>query len=177
MEDLEMAKLVFEKAKIFLEKAQNENDISDYEKCLSEIELAMDRCEIKSLYKVVEIKGKGKGCIALEDIEIGTLILKEKPQCIPEIRAMDVNSGLHSYDDHLCSLMDSFFSMDKNVQEEYLTLYNKYLDPRLQFDLYPQWERFAQLHEKKWISNAQFHVDRHFILKIICIFYTNSFAT
>ena len=47
MEDLEMAKLVFEKAKIFLEKAQKENKTSDYEKCLSEIELAMDRCEIK----------------------------------------------------------------------------------------------------------------------------------
>ena len=47
MGDLKMAKLFFEKAKIFLEKAQNENDTSDYEKCLSEIELAMERCQIK----------------------------------------------------------------------------------------------------------------------------------
>ena len=47
MGDLKMAKLVFEKAKIFLEKAQKENDASDYEKCLSEIELAIDCCQIK----------------------------------------------------------------------------------------------------------------------------------
>ena len=33
-------------------------------------------------YKVVEIKGKGFGCVALRDIEKGTLILEEKPQCI-----------------------------------------------------------------------------------------------
>ena len=51
------------------------------------------------------------GCIALEDIEIGTLILKEKPQFILQITAMDVASGRHSYDDHLFSLMDSFLSM------------------------------------------------------------------
>ena len=47
MGNKEMAKLVFVKAKVFLEKAQKENDISDYEKCLSKIELAMNRCQIK----------------------------------------------------------------------------------------------------------------------------------
>ena len=40
------------------------------------------------------------GCIALEDIEIGTLILKEKLQC-PKIGVTDVNSGLYSFDDYL----------------------------------------------------------------------------
>ena len=50
--DLKMAKLVFEKAKIFLKKAQKENDASDYEKCLSEIELAMGRCQIKVSQKI-----------------------------------------------------------------------------------------------------------------------------
>ena len=47
MGNKEMAKLVFEKAKVFLEKAQKENDISDYEKCLAEIEVAMESCQIK----------------------------------------------------------------------------------------------------------------------------------
>ena len=56
-------------------------------------------------YKVVEIKGKGMGCIALEDIEIGTLILKEKPQCSSKISIQDVARGLHSHDDHLSSLV------------------------------------------------------------------------
>ena len=47
MGDLKMAKLVYAKAKIFLKKSQKENDTSDYEKYLSELELAMDRCQIK----------------------------------------------------------------------------------------------------------------------------------
>ena len=33
------------------------------------------------LYKEVKIQGKGLGCLALQDIEKGTLILEEKPQC------------------------------------------------------------------------------------------------
>ena len=89
----------------------------------------------------------------------------------------DVISGLHSHDDHLFSLMDSFFSMKKNVQEEYLMLYNKSLHPNFdpeQSD-YFLWKRFAQLHEEKWISNVHFHVDWHFILKIICIYKSNGF--
>merc|ERR1712241_527052 len=76
--------------------------------------------------------------------------------------------------------MDSFFSMNKNDQEEYLMLYNKYLDPNSLSDKckidYSNLKRFAQVHEEKMISNATFHVDRHLILKIICIFHTNSYA-
>ena len=37
---------------------------------------------MENLYKVVEIKEKGLGCVALKDIKKGTLILKEKPQCV-----------------------------------------------------------------------------------------------
>ena len=47
MGDLKIAKLAFEKAKIFLKKAQKENNMSNYEKCLSEIELSMEHCQIK----------------------------------------------------------------------------------------------------------------------------------
>ena len=113
----------------------------------------------------------------MEDIEIGTLILKEKPQFILQITAMDVASGRHSYDDHLFSLMDSFLTMKKKDQVEYLTLFNKYSDVSLRWDLYPDWERFSQENDEKWISNSQFHIDRHFILKVICIYYTNSLGT
>ena len=35
-----------------------------------------------NLYKVDKIEGKGVGCIALQDIKPGTLILKEVPQCV-----------------------------------------------------------------------------------------------
>ena len=42
-----MAKVVFEEAKVFVEKAQKKNDKSECEKFLSEIEVAMERCQIK----------------------------------------------------------------------------------------------------------------------------------
>ena len=44
-----MAKVVFEEAKVFVEKAQKKNDKSDCEKFLSEIEQAMERCQIKEV--------------------------------------------------------------------------------------------------------------------------------
>ena len=35
-------------------------------------------------YHIVPIAGKGLGCVALKDIQKGTIILQEKPQCVPE---------------------------------------------------------------------------------------------
>ena len=91
------------------------------------------------------------GCIALEDIEIGTLILKEKCRK-PKIAYKDFKSGLHSYEDYLCSLLDLFFSMNKNDQDEYLMLHNGFLHPDSLSDLrkedYVYWARFAQFHEE-----------------------------
>ena len=37
---------------------------------------------MSKLYEVRKIQGKGYGCVALEDIKKGTLILSEIPQCI-----------------------------------------------------------------------------------------------
>ena len=64
-----------------------------------------------SYYKVVEIEGKGMGCVALTDIEIGTLILKEKPQCVRSGCSLD-------------SVIQSFERMSKTDQAEYLKLHN-----------------------------------------------------
>ena len=68
--------------------------------------------ENPNYYKVVKIEGKGMGCVALKDIEIGTLILKEKPQC--------VRSGCLNIE----SVIQSFEMMSKNDQSEYLKLHN-----------------------------------------------------
>ena len=56
-------------------------------------------------------------------------------------------------------------------------MYNKFSDPNSvpevsDYNLW--WKKFAQLHAEKWISNVQFNVDWHFILKIICIFKSNN---
>ena len=39
---------------------------------------------MEEFYQVVPIEGKGLGCVALKNIQIGTIILQEKPQCTPE---------------------------------------------------------------------------------------------
>ena len=45
---------------------------------------------MSSLYKVTEIEGKGLGCVAILDIEKGSLILNESSQmrCIPVKRRL-----------------------------------------------------------------------------------------
>ena len=143
--NLEMAKLAFE-------KAQEEHQTLDYEKSLSEIESAMKNCQmdenVENLYKVVKIDGKGLGCVALKDIEIGTLILKEKLQCVGDIQSFfttsrtiagDILELLSStlpenwsranlpFDDTWWnSVIRSFEQMKKSDQDEYLKLHNAF---------------------------------------------------
>ena len=46
---------------------------------------------MENLYKVVKIEGKSglTSIIALQDIEIGTLILREEFQCVPSLAYRD----------------------------------------------------------------------------------------
>ena len=129
--NLEMAKLAFE-------KAQEEHQTLDYEKSLSEIESAMKNCQmdenVENLYKVVKIDGKGLGCVALKDIEIGTLILKEKPQCVgdilkplpPNLPEFWIRKNLPFDDTWWNSVIRSFEQMKKSDQDEYLKLHNAF---------------------------------------------------
>ena len=129
--NLEMAKLAFE-------KAQEEHQTLDYEKSLSEIEYAMKNCQmeenVENLFKVVKIDGKGLGCVALKDIEIGTLILKEKPQCVgdileplpPNLSENWSRKNLPFDDTWWNSVIRSFEQMKKSDQDEYLKLHNAF---------------------------------------------------
>ena len=77
------------------------------------------------LYKVVEIQNKGKGCVALEDIKKGKLILEERPQIVA------ASHGKYSdwFDDlDLFSIIEGFGYMNKIEKEEYLKLHNKFTD-------------------------------------------------
>ena len=76
------------------------------------------------LYKVVKIQGKGLGCMALQDIEKGTLILEETPQCVATFQ----NNSDGSIQVNPKSLIQSFGCMSKSDQDEYLKLYNAYAD-------------------------------------------------
>ena len=106
-------------AKIAFEKAQMENNSAEYRNALSEIESAMKNCHMEEkmeedLYKVVPIEGKGLGCVALKDIKKGTLIVKEKASIIVKNTNDKLVMGRQ--------ILDSFFSMTKDDQEEFLKL-------------------------------------------------------
>ena len=49
---------------------------------LGHLVLNYKKMEDQIVYKVVNIEGKGKGCVALKDIKPGTVILNEVPQYI-----------------------------------------------------------------------------------------------
>ena len=72
--------------------------------------------KMENLYEVVPIEGKGQGCVALQEIKIGTLILKEKPQCVvnEELAAGEV--GYLSYG-YLKSMSNAFFAMTSPLDE------------------------------------------------------------
>ena len=74
---------------------------------------------MSSLYKVTEIKGKGLGCVAIVDIEKGSLILNENPQMCADIKEVEGSSGW------IKSLLKSFNQMNKADQLEFMTLHNK----------------------------------------------------
>ena len=63
---------------------------------------------------VVQIEGKGLGCVALKDIKKGTLIVKEKASIIVKNTNDKLVMGQQ--------ILDSFFSMTKDDQEEFLKL-------------------------------------------------------
>ena len=98
--------------------------------------------------------------------------MKEKIQPFSRIKTSDVKSGVHSYSELLCSMMDSFFAMEKNDQEEFFTQNNAYSDPTSlsdkDKDKYSYWKRFAQASEEKYPG---LHADC--VLKVIGIFFSN----
>jgi hypothetical protein len=48
--------------------------------------------EMAAIYKVVEIEGKGLGCVASTDIKRGSLILNENPQ----MQSSGINHGVYN---------------------------------------------------------------------------------
>ena len=55
---------------------------------------------MEGIYRVVNIEGKGSGCIALQDLKKGTLVLDEKPQCIAKKHpdgSRDLKSVIQSF--------------------------------------------------------------------------------
>ena len=122
-------------------KAQNVQNVtekpSDEKNEMSEIESAMKDCRINTVeenifYKVIKNDNrKSLGCVALQNIKAGTIILKEKPQCVPKIFTKWDPSLMLDFTqdnitpDYLFSLLNSYFSMSKSCREDFMNLKNQ----------------------------------------------------
>ena len=157
-------------AKIAIEMAQIENNSAEYRNALSEIESAMKDCHVEDektedLYKVVPIEGKGFGCVALKDIKKGTLIVKEKSPIVVKID----NSKLVMRR----RMLESFFSMTKEDQEEFLTL-NKICGSRT--ELSNEEIQNGHIIIKEFVKTHP-DADQEKLIDIVCIFSSNMFAS
>merc|ERR1739848_866730 len=76
---------------------------------------------MEEFYQVVPIEGKGLGCVALKNIQIGTIILQEKPQCIPEDCA-----NLPEDARSIPNVLQAFHRMSIVNQDNYLKLFNRF---------------------------------------------------
>ena len=174
-------------------RIDNSNDVTDKpteeKNEMSEIESSMKDCNINMadenlFYNVIkDDDGKFLGCHALQNIKAGTIILKEKPQFVPKIfTKWDAGLKLEFTDDNLAPdylsiLLNSYFSLSKSCQEDFLNLKNKYLDPNSLLDHhkknYLYWKRSAEEAKSSSSWAKKFNVGSEFVLEIISIFVSN----
>ena len=165
------------------------------------IESSMEDCHInmaeKNLfYKVIKNEdGKFLGCIALQDIKPGTIILQEKPQCVPKIftswdPTLKLEFTQQSIDpDYIIILLKAYFSMSKSCMDDFMNLKNHYSDPNSLRDHHKQnylyWKKFSEevkdssLAKKMIVSDVNGRrrsfasFGSGFIFDVICIFVSN----
>ena len=82
--------------------------------------------EMATVYKVVDIEGKGLGCVALTDIKRGALILNETPQMQSSGKTLYEASQNGRVTEWVKSLLKSFNQMNDAEQLEFMTLCNIY---------------------------------------------------
>jgi len=116
---------------------------------------------MSELYKVVEIEGKGKGCIATKKIKPGTIILSGKP----DVTAKSVEAIKTTI--FFKSLMSSFKQLNEKDQEEYLNLHNRF-EGKLSVNLLPN-DLFSGM------NSEEFETYSEKVLKVYGIYKTNDF--
>ena len=114
-----------------------------------------------NFYEVIEIQGKGFGCVATQDIPKGTLILEEKPQIV-----LNQNVGIQAVFGNLRkNVCDGFFAMSKEDQQEYLKLANSYKEEK---DLNVPMKQKLEMFKKSGMSGR--------MLEIMGIYDTNQYS-
>ena len=75
--------------------------------------------DLFDIYDIVPIEGKGLGCIAMQEIKIGTLILKEKPQCVANQELAENEEGGYLSFGYLTSIANAYFAMSRSDQKTF----------------------------------------------------------
>lgn len=128
---------------------------------------------MSSVYKIMEIEGKGLGCVAIADIKKGSLILNEYSQ-------IRFDQGEES--EWIKSLLKSFNQMSKTDQLEYMKLHSKFNNIQNFENFFPSTLIQESINEKldylkleigKIEQNSEKAKE---IFKICCIYSSNSFA-
>ena len=79
-----------------------------------------------AIYKVVDVEGKGLGCVASTDIKRGSLILNENPQIKSVGETLKEARQKGQMAEWIKRLLKSFNQMNKADQLEFMTLCNIY---------------------------------------------------
>ena len=126
------------------------------------------------LYQVVEIDGKGLGCIATQDIKRGTVILREHPQLA--VSLPDYTLQVDSSPMSIIQIMTTFNGMKKDDQTEYLKLSDSFLysnllpsEKKLEMQSYLEESRTAL------ISMGKTNDEAEKMLRVFGIYLTNCF--
>ena len=121
---------------------------------------------MNQLYKVEAIVGKDLGCVAINDIKKGTIILQEIPQCTANASdpsELDVRS-----------VINSFNKMTNVDQNEFLKLHNRFSENNNIDELLMKNQKQKDLIKTMTNSN-QTEMDK--IINIYGIYRTNGFET
>ena len=111
--------------------------------------------DLFDIYDIVPIEGKGLGCIAVQEIKIGTLILKEKPQCVANQELADDEEGGYLSFGYLTSIANAYFAMSRSDQEEFLKLdSSKFNNKILRDEVSPLTKMYSEL---KLINLVSWH--------------------
>ena len=119
---------------------------------------------MNQLYKVVAIAGKDLGCVAINDIKKGTIILQEKPQCTAN--ACDPSEV------DVRDVINSFNNMTSSDQNEFLKLHNRFSENIDEILMNNQKQKDLI---KTMTNSNQKEMDK--IINILGIYRTNGFET
>ena len=98
------------------------------------------------MFRVEELEGKGMGCLANRRIEVGELILREKPAMLLKPRGdEEVDNVENDEVEEEVETLEAFLGMTTEQQVEFLELANMYDDNARRREEWPGMRKISKL--------------------------------